>query len=246
MANSKNSYRLFKASLFPALPYLLYSAQKVRQSFPIPPSISEEIRFKTLSNKNSKLLILGESTAAGVGAEDISETLAGHFNKLFQNKYHILNLGKNGIRAKELWPYFHRTLKKEKGDFKGILIFIGANDCFKLSSPLQFRSALLKLIEQLEAHFNPEWIYLADIPPVQLFPAFPPLLKYYLRNQQNFLCKEMEWIANKNPKIIFKKINLNLNADFFCKDQVHPSGKGYKAIADFSFKCISERLQIKP
>lgn len=242
MANSINSYRLFKATVYPALPYLLYSAQKIRQSFPIPPSISDEIRFKTTSAQSPKLLILGESTAAGVGAKEVNQTLAGHFNQLFQNQYNILNLGKNGIRAKELWPYFHKKLEKEKGDFKGVFIFIGANDCFKLSSPALFRKALVRLIHRLEDQFTPEWIYLADIPPVQLFPAFPPILKHYLKNQRNFLCNELEGIAAENAKIIYKKININLDHDFFCEDQVHPSGKGYKAIAEFSHKCISEKL----
>lgn len=240
MAKAQSSYRLFQATLYPVLPYLLYSAQKVKSNFPTPDALSEELLISSPIPEVSKLLILGESTAAGVGAKSTEETLANHFYRLFDQQHTIFNLGKNGIRAKELWPYFHRKLEKEQGEISGILLFIGANDCFKLTSPSDFSLALQRLIEALKSKFNPDWFYLADIPPVQDFPAFPPVLKYYLKNQRKFLCQEMETLAASDPQIIFKKISLSLDSDFFCEDLVHPSGKGYQAIAKFSFDSISK------
>lgn len=240
VAKEKNSYRLFQAALYPALPYLLYSAQKVKANHPIPPAVSEEFRLNTNIEKARKILILGESTVAGVGAKTTDETLAAHLDRLFQQEYEILNLGKNGIRAKEIWPYFHKKLEKETGHFEGIFLFIGANDCFKLSSPAAYSQSLSRLLSNLKNHFNPNWIFLADIPPIHLFPAFRPVMKYYLKNQRDFLRHQMEELAGKDSDILFKKIKLSLEDDFFCEDRVHPSGKGYFEIAKFCFQGLQQ------
>jgi lysophospholipase L1-like esterase len=118
---------------------------------------------------------------------------------------------------------------------------LGANDCFRLTNPTDYHRSLLKLIHSLELDFNPTWIYLADIPPVHLFPAFPSTLQSYLKSQREFLRDEMKQIAHGNPKILFDELNLNLKPDFFCEDLVHPSDIGYRAIAEFAFDGLNKQ-----
>lgn len=122
----------------------------------------------------------------------------------------------------------------------GIFLFLGANDCFRLTNPSYFYRSLKNLIRELESDFNPAWIYLADIPPIHLFPALPSLLQSYLKTQRVFLREEMKQIANENSKIIFDELILNLQPDFFSEDLVHPSDIGYQAIAEFAWDGLSK------
>jgi lysophospholipase L1-like esterase len=232
------SYRVFKAKLYPVLPFLIYQAYKVKKQRPIPKAQSEFIKF---GNGSQKLLILGESTAAGVGASSVESTLAGNIYRLFGQDCIVTNMGKNGIRASQVLPFFAETLKTEKAQIIGVFIFLGANDCFRLTNPTDYHRSLLKLIHSLELDFNPTWIYLADIPPVHLFPAFPSTLQSYLKSQREFLRDEMKQIAHGNPKILFDELNLNLKPDFFCEDLVHPSDIGYRAIAEFAFDGLNKQ-----
>lgn len=102
-------YRLFQAKLFPVLPFLIYQAYKVRKLRPTPKAQSEFIK---LGNGSRKLLVLGESTAAGVGASSAETTLAGNIYRLFGETSTVTNLGKNGIRAGQVLQIFTEKLKK--------------------------------------------------------------------------------------------------------------------------------------
>ena len=50
-----------------------------------------------------KLLIFGESTAAGVGASKPEKTLAGQISLHFAQDYQVINLGKNGLQVKDFF-----------------------------------------------------------------------------------------------------------------------------------------------
>lgn len=102
------SYRAFQAKLFPALPFLIYQAYNVRKKWPTPKAQSEFIK---LGNGSQKLLVLGESTAAGVGASSVESTLAGNIYRLFGQDYSVTNMGKNGIRAGQVLPFFSKSSK---------------------------------------------------------------------------------------------------------------------------------------
>lgn len=238
MGKILSPYAIFQAKLYPVLPFLIYQAYKVQKLRPTPKAYSEFIK---VGNGSQQLLILGESTAAGVGASSEETTLAGNIYRLFGKNSTVTNLGKNGILAHQILPFFAEKLKKEKTQTSGIFLFLGANDCFRLTNPFNYNLSLLNIIQTLESDFNPDWIYLADIPPVQLFPAFPAFLQSYLKSQREFLREEMKKLAKGNPKIVFDELILNLQPDFFSEDLVHPSDIGYRAIAEFAWEGLRKR-----
>jgi lysophospholipase L1-like esterase len=221
---------------------LAYEAWKVKRSVPNLPAISERLVFE---GKTSELLLIGESTVAGVGATTTAFTLAGHIFNLFKGEYTVSNFGKNGIRIAETLPLFKAELEKNSKSIEGIFIFLGANDCFKWTSPKSFAKSLARLIEKLEQLFHPNWIYLADIPPVQLFPAFSPLMQGYLQKQREFLRNEMKSISVNRNNLVFEEIKLKLGKNFFASDGIHPSNFGYQLIAEFAFEGIRNLVKEK-
>lgn len=234
------SYFFFQTRLYPLLPYLAYEALKVKKSVPSLTAVSERL---VLKGNSSELLLIGESTAAGVGASSTDFTLANHIFRLFKEEYTLFNFGKNGIRMAEILPIFEAELEKIATPKEGILIFLGANDCFQLTKPKTFAQSMTNLIDRLDQLFRPNWIYLADIPPVQLFPAFSPIMRSYLSQQREFLRKEMRSITAKRNKLIFEELKLELRNGFFAADGIHPSDLGYHVIADFAFEGISNHLK---
>jgi len=239
MSRFNPSYLLFQSKVFPLLPFLIYEANQIDKAGPkLPPQSIKAF----LEGNHKELLILGESTAAGVGASGLEFTLAGHLHQLFEANFSLFNFGKNGIRLAEVLPHFQRDLAKLPQPKEGILLFFGANDCFRLTHPLSYRASLQRLIYRLEKQFDPKWIYLADIPPVHLFPAFSPLMKGYLYQQREFLRNEMRKLSASNPLMIFQEISLDLVPDFFSADGIHPSDLGYQKIAEFTFDGIKQYM----
>jgi lysophospholipase L1-like esterase len=224
-------YMKFQAKLYPVLPFLIFQAAKVRKIRSIPSSISEHL---VLGKGDRKILIIGESTVAGVGASAIEFTLAGHIFKQLGKDFQVFNYGKNGIRASQTLLKLGDSLNTVPGKVEGVFLFLGANDCFRLTHPRRFKVELEVIIQHLKWNFAPDWIYLADIPPVQLFPAFPKLLQYYLNAQRSFLLKEMSAISSVQKGVLFDKIRIDISSDFFASDMIHPSDAGYQKIAEFA------------
>jgi lysophospholipase L1-like esterase len=232
------SYTLFKAKLLPVLPFLIAEAIAIRRRQPKLPSIVGNL---TLGQNPNKILVLGESTVAGVGASQSQTTIGGQLFQLFGEKFSIRNIGKNGLLARNAIHLLENRHQESHKDFTGGFIFLGANDCFKLTHPQAYRIQLETLIDHIQQVLGSEWIYLADIPPVHLFPAFSSLMKKQLQIQRGYLQKEMIGIAERDSKVIYDPIYLELSQEFFAADGIHPSDLGYQKIAEFAGEGLRKR-----
>ena len=226
-------YWLFQLQLFPWLPYLVYQAKKVRKSSPKLPSQSSLL---TLGQGEKHVLLLGESTVAGVGASAAAHTLAGNFSRMLGDSYQIETIGKKGLRVKDAFSLYQLQKKSRTTTSEGVILFLGANDCFLLTSPQEFKQALRSLIQQIQVETDADWIYLAAIPPVHLFPAFSEQMRAFLSKQRAYLQREMENIAANDTKVIYHAIPMDLQPEFFSADGVHPSDLGYKKIAELAIE----------
>ena len=224
-------YWLFQFQLFPWLPYLVYQAKKVRKSSPKLPSQSSLL---TLGQGEKHVLLLGESTVAGVGASAAAHTLAGNFARLFGDSYQIETIGKKGLRVKDAFSLYQLHKKIRTTSTEGVILFLGANDCFLLTSPQEFKQELRSLILQIQVETNANWIYLAAIPPVHLFPAFSEQMRAFLSKKRAYLQREMEALAANDHKVIYHPIPMDLQPEFFSADGVHPSDLGYQKIAELA------------
>jgi lysophospholipase L1-like esterase len=229
-------YWLFQLQLFPWLPYLVYQAKKVRKSSPKLPSQSSLL---TLGQGEKHVLLLGESTVAGVGASAAAHTLAGNFARMLGDSYQIETIGKKGLRVKDALSLYQLHKKTRATSTEGVILFLGANDCFLLTSPQEFKQELRSLIQQIQVESDANWIYLAAIPPVHLFPAFSEQMRAFLSKQRAYLQREMEDIAANDPKVIYHTIPMDLQPEFFSADGVHPSDLGYQKIAELAIEKMS-------
>jgi lysophospholipase L1-like esterase len=189
-----------------------------------------------LGQGEKHVVLLGESTVAGVGASSKSTTLAGNFSRIFGETYQIETIGKKGLRVKEAFSLYLRHKKSRSKKSEGVILFLGANDCFLLTSPQVFKKELESLIQQIQVDTNAEWIYLAAIPPVHLFPAFSEQMRSFLSKQRAYLQREMEDIASNEPMVIYHPIPMDLQPEFFSTDGVHPSDLGYQKIAELAIE----------
>lgn len=205
-------YWLFQLRLFPWIPFLIYQAKQVRKSSPKLASTSSLLK---LGNGKNHILLLGESTVAGVGASSADHTLAGNFYRLFGESFQIETIGKKGLCVNEALSLYlqHRQAKIPKS--QGVILFLGANDCFLLTSPSAFKKGLESLIYQLQPATSAKWIYLAAIPPVHLFPAFSRKMQSFLKVQRTYLQAELEKIAPKTPSVIYQEIPMICNPNSF-------------------------------
>jgi lysophospholipase L1-like esterase len=178
-----------------------------------------------------RLLVIGDSSAVGIGANHSNETLAAHIAALYslraQCLVHWSAIGKSGATLDEL-----RSLLIEQPphllEADVVVVAIGVNDVLKLRSPLRWRRSLRALIELLPSMTRCERILLSPIPPLWKFSLLPVPLRYLLGAQALALDLVSRTVADGRSSARHLRIPLLDQTTMLCEDRLHPSSIGYK------------------
>jgi lysophospholipase L1-like esterase len=179
-------------------------------------------------NETIRLLAIGESTVAGIGAKTHEDALTGQFAKHLGTKKRAtvnwIALGKSGITVK-------RTLKElvpriPEKEFDVVVVALGGNDVFTLNSPEGFRNDMIELLWIIKKHSPSAKIFLANVPMVRDFVALPNPLRYVLsRLAKLHHFNAIDLVSEMSDVFYFDDVN-RVDDDFF-SDGIHPSRRGY-------------------
>jgi len=224
------SYFLELVVLIPVFPILYIIGTRLKNNLVKLPPRSEFLKLES-SNPESCLLIIGESTAAGVGATSIETTFATHIFKNLKERFTIFNIGENGLKAQNLQGLFRKSENEMTNAFSKTIILIGANDCFELTPPKKFKREMESFIQFLVEEKGVKKITIPLIPPVQNFPGIPQIMRIFLGWHRSILTRELEFLEKKLPHLSFENNRDKYPGEFFSEDGIHPSDIGYEMIA---------------
>ncbi|HEX6040967.1 SGNH/GDSL hydrolase family protein [Longimicrobium sp.] len=178
-----------------------------------------------------RLLVLGESTAAGVGAADHQEGLAGQVARGLAAetgrpvRWRVL--GRNGATADAT----RQSLLARAADVEAdvAVIALGVNDTLRLHAPARWAADLRALIDDVRARCGPVPVILASVPPMGRFPGLPRPLRTVLGLRATVLDRAAARLAAGMDAVHHVPVPLppEDEARFFCTDRFHPSPYGY-------------------
>lgn len=178
-----------------------------------------------------RLLVLGESTAAGVGVSSQHEALAGCFAE--QLAHHAGRpvvwraLGENGITAAQALERLLPQVSDQRFDL--VLLVFGVNDTTHFSSNARWQMALQKLAQ---AFVRPDCrVLYAAVPPVRHFSALPWLLRQVLGLRAVLLDWQLARVA-ADVSALHCSVALEFTPEFLACDGYHPSAQGYRRWAE--------------
>ncbi len=197
----------------------------------------EPIPFAEVKGKSGKkpirLLMIGDSSAAGVGVKDFKDCVAGRLPYLVSQKtgYTVTcrTCGNNSATAGDLRDLIVPNLTQEEYDY--IIINIGTNDAKNFHTSRRFKKEFGGLLYALNARFPTAkviWSGIIDVSKIPLLPS--PLNKLMgiradiLRQQANELCFERGALF---PQTKWRIITQN-----FAEDGFHASSRGYEEWAE--------------
>jgi len=178
-------------------PVLLAQGMYVRRTvpkLPEPPGARESIAGE---GPPLRLLILGDSAAAGVGAASQSEALSGQvvsrLNCTFRVSWRLL--AGTGYTTRAIL----RLLEEEPpAPFDVVLTSLGVNDVTsgrRLDTWLRDQSRLASLLRE---KFSVRHILLSGLPPVGKFPSLPQPLRWWLGRRAERFDEALErWAASQ-------------------------------------------------
>lgn len=223
-------YILGSIFLIPFAPFLFLQGQYVRRKIGLLPDAQGEKRGTSGSgNEIAKMLVIGESTVAGLGARTHETALAGQFARFLSEKigkkieWHVI--GKNGVTAqKTIELLVPQIPANEKFDF--IMLGVGGNDVLKLSSPRKWRRDAIKLLGIMREKYPEAVIFMTNAPAVHLSPVLPQPIKFILGNLSRLHDKNSQEFLPKMKKVYYFHRPDEITDGFFA-DGIHPSEKGY-------------------
>jgi lysophospholipase L1-like esterase len=190
------------------------------------------------------LLAIGESTVAGIGAANHAEALGGQLAKFLSletNKsvrWHVV--GESGITARETVERLVPHLPKTPMDV--VVVALGGNDTFKVSSPNRWRRDMTKLVLILQEKYPAAKILLANTPRIIDFTALPASLKFVLWRVSLLHHANAKNLERAMKNVFYFDEAQPVEADFF-SDGVHPSVKGYALWAEAMIKFLMKKTR---
>ncbi|MDW3193671.1 MAG: SGNH/GDSL hydrolase family protein [Cytophagales bacterium] len=242
----------------PLLPILYVQGKRVKANVPSLPEATGTDGLVRSNNAEEtwKLLVIGESTMAGVGVktheEGFSGTLARELSQLMEKNIEWKVFAKSGYTAREVREKLIPSIDEATCPDL-IVIGLGGNDSFTLNTPWGWKKQMSLLVEEIRNRFPNTAIMIGSLPPIKEFAAFTPLMKWVIGNLCEILGETLKVAVQNQSQVAYHhqvitfeqwKRNFNIEAkdeDFF-SDGVHPSKLTYQTMARDMAHFINEQL----
>jgi len=240
-------------------PIYLYQAKRVKKSaIRLPEPKGERQGTLVIDNnlptvQTLNLMIVGDSSAAGVGCdrqtEGLAQNLANNLQALFfdhtTTNYSAIHWSLNAKSGDSSFDLLKRLFIMPKQSVEVIVICIGVNDVTKNISKLQWQKNINEIVAISQRKFGARFIIFSSLPPMKDMPALPAPLNQLLGNKAQQINTELQQICeSKNGVYYFapKLTDKQALSTMFATDGFHPSPKAYGVWAAALAKTIFQQL----
>ena len=187
-----------------------------------------------------RLLITGDSAAAGVGARTQEEALSGQLVAQLRQTSRVQwkLVAQTGHTVRDVIDQL-RALSPERFDVA--VVSIGVNDATGRTLSAQWIERQATLIELLKAKFGVAHILLSSLPPMHVFPALPQPLRWYLGMRARQLNDLLQRIAEADACCEFLQPDFPFESGYMAADGFQPGASAYSAWASAAARAILRR-----
>ena len=160
-------------------PVLLWQGRRVRRDTPLLPEPVSQKTGQQGQGKPLSLLVLGDSSAAGVGAPNADQSLLGQLVAQLAEEHQVsyqLMAATGKTTADMLAEIPHQAAQH----FDVVVTALGVNDVTSQVSLRRWRGQQMALIELIQSQFTPHQTIMSGLPPMHEFPALRWPLNAYL------------------------------------------------------------------
>ncbi len=212
-------------------PILLWQGRKVRQRTLRLPEAAGARAGSVGQGWPLRVLLLGDSAAAGVGVRRQEDALAGQLAAQLSSEYQVAwqLLAESGLKCQQLLSKLDDLTVQP---YDCVVLSIGVNDVTAGTKDQQWLAQLKQLQERLRRDFNVQHIFISAIPPMQYFTALPAPLSGYLGRRAQRLNRLTAQLAERGDGLYFMSIELGVDPQMLAADGFHPSGQAYRLWAE--------------
>ncbi|MCF8199176.1 MAG: SGNH/GDSL hydrolase family protein [Sulfuritalea sp.] len=223
-------FRHFVATLALA-PILLVQGRRVRRRMPLLPEPAGVREGAQGSGPRLRLLLIGDSAAAGVGARTQEEALTGQLVAALKTSHqlHWTLAAFTGATTMDMLAHLERM---EASEFDVVVTSLGVNDVTGRVPMGQWRHQQRRLVDVLENKFGAGHILLSGLPPMHRFPALPQPLRWYVGRRARDFDVALNTLADQNPRCEFIQLSYAMmEPQAMAADGFHPGPAIYASWA---------------
>lgn len=213
------------------MPVLLGQAIMVRSKYTALPE-PEGARSGVVGNGPSlRLLIIGDSSAAGVGVAAQKDALLGQLIGLLESDrtIHFELVAQIGARTADVLGWLE-DLPAARYDI--VVTALGVNDVTRGVTLRQWLRQQTALLDRINTQFQPRKVIISGLPPIGQFPLLPQPLRWVLGRQADRFDRHLNGLVAGRGDCVALKFNMELDQSNMSKDGYHPGAPVYRKWAE--------------
>lgn len=181
-----------------------------------------------------RLLAVGDSIIAGVGAPTLDEALVGRLAGTLADRLETAlrwqAIGLTGTTSERLLAILPAELPSAPADV--VLLNVGVNDLTRITTTRRFVANVRKLYDLLRSRYPDALVAVNGLPPLGLFPLLPQPLRAVLGLRAAIFNRELARAVAGMPGAVFVPVEFDAEPDSFAADGFHPSAASYGLFAE--------------
>ena len=190
-----------------------------------------------------RILIAGDSSAAGVGVSNQEHAFAGHFTRTLNRRtgraVRWRLRAKSGLTTRKV----HDLLVADPPPVADIAIVLtGVNDVIDLVAPQKAVQHRAELAEWLLSSGRVRYVVFGPLPPMNQFPLLPQPLRHVMAADARLHDQAMARWATGRHNVFHVPINLQLAPGAMASDGFHPGEPVYRACGELLARFVAENI----
>jgi lysophospholipase L1-like esterase len=229
-----------------AAPLLIWQGLGVRKHaliLPEPTGPRSGVTAKRSSpNAPLRLLIVGDSAAAGVGVDTQDDALLGQLVQTLSQHTTVEwdLIARTGATTASTTTWLRDTQAKP---YDAVVISLGVNDVTRQIPLQRWINQTATLLDLLVSKFSAKRIYTTTLPPMGEFPVLPQPLRWIIGLRVDRFDTAMARYQSTRPEVTRLHPDYPMGPTLMASDGYHPSKQAYTIWADLMAKAILEDIE---
>ena len=230
------------AARFVLFPFLAWQGHVTRKHALKLPEASGRRDGITGRGPDISLLIVGDSSAAGVGTSHQEEALLGHMRRRLTqtNTVHWSLDAKTGATTQDT---YQRLLDRPAEKYDVVSVSLGVNDITGLVPLPVWLARYNRLLNLLQTKFGATVICVNGIPKMEYFPVLPQPLRWVLGQQAKRFDRYLQRLVARRAECRFVPLDFEPDPTLMSEDGYHPGPKIYAAWGRKVFRALRKDLR---
>lgn len=207
-------------------PLLLLQGRHVRRVTPVLPEPPGPREGRAGNGRSLRLMILGDSAAAGVGAPSQQQALSGQLAALLARRFEV-DWSLHAHTGDTTRDALARLQALPAQPLDVVVTSLGVNDVTAGLSPAKWIVQQAALVAQIRQQFGAPQVLLSALPPMHRFPALPQPLRAWLGAQARRYNRALQAFAQETPGCTWVPLDLPLGVGDMAVDGFHPGPAVY-------------------